>query len=256
MHRVMIGGVPMSSNTFSVRRVNSLRRAAESTSEFPEEAPAGWAKSPVDPARLLKVFSALHLKPGFVLRAYSFCEGGNGNAVVYAMPADAPFPEPEDCPQNPEHFLDAPVPPGAAEAVMRFIEGDGSPWSYISASIFVRELAEFGARWHGCSWSTHTILGGHPAEHRTECIEMGDPDTWTWLEPPPADWRPCVAERGGHIAVTFYTHTALGEERVTRHVDTYEPGTYRFEGEEKVIAEGARHESGDFAGITVFVGTR
>jgi hypothetical protein len=223
---------------FSLKAVNSLRRAAKSASRFPHESPEGWRKSPVDPMGLLRVFPALNLKPGYVLRAYSFFDGGNGNTVVYVVPEDAPFPEPQDCPPNTEHFLDAPIPPGANERVAHFIEGDGSPWSYMCASILVRELAEFGALWHGCAWSTHTILGSHPAERRQKCMQMGDPETWNWLEPAPSDWRPCVAGRDGRVTVTFYTHTALGAERVIRHVDTYEPGTYRFESEEPVIADG------------------
>ena len=32
---------------------------------------------------------------------------------------------------------------------MQAIEGDGSPWSYLSASILSREAEEFGAMWHG-----------------------------------------------------------------------------------------------------------
>jgi hypothetical protein len=32
---------------------------------------------------------------------------------------------------------------------MDAIEGDGSAWSYLSASLFAREAAELGALWHG-----------------------------------------------------------------------------------------------------------
>ena len=45
-----------------------------------------------------------------------------------------------------------------AVPLMQAIEGDGSPWSYLSASILSREAAEFGAMWHGCDWSDQTIL--------------------------------------------------------------------------------------------------
>ena len=221
-----------------VCRVNALRRAAASASEFPGDSPEGWSKSPVDAMDLLQMFPALHLKAGFILRAYRLFDGGNGNAVVYAMSAGAPFPEPGDWPQNSEHFFVPPVLPGAVEDVMQVVEGDGSPWSYMSSSIFARELAEFGAKWHGCSWSTHTILGGNPETDPVDCVEMSGPDTWIWLEPEPEDWRPSVAEGDGHVTVTFYTHTALGAERVVRHTDTYEPGMYRFTSEETVIAEG------------------
>ena len=45
---------------------------------------------------------------------------------------------------------------------MQAIEGDGSPWSYLSASILSREAVEFGAVWHGCVWSDQTILSKPP----------------------------------------------------------------------------------------------
>lgn len=48
---------------------------------------------------------------------------------------------------------------------MEAIEGDGSHWSYLSASIFMREINEFGASWHGCSWSTHEIIDKNPSDY-------------------------------------------------------------------------------------------
>ena len=37
---------------------------------------------------------------------------------------------------------------------MDAIESDGSLEAYLQASILFREFNEFGAIWHGCSWST------------------------------------------------------------------------------------------------------
>jgi len=48
---------------------------------------------------------------------------------------------------------------------MAAIEGDGSPESYIQASLLARELREFGVRWHGCDWSTQEILDKNPQTH-------------------------------------------------------------------------------------------
>jgi len=42
-----------------------------------------------------------------------------------------------------------PRPHGALDDFMDAIEGDGSAWSYLSASLFAREAAELGALWHG-----------------------------------------------------------------------------------------------------------
>ena len=106
---------------------------------------------------LLGVFTALRVKPGFVLRAYQFRSGGNGNGVVWAMPTDALLPEPSECPRLTDQFLEPPKPPLALDDLMDAIEGDGTPWSYLSSSLFAREAQEVGAMWHGCHWSTHKI---------------------------------------------------------------------------------------------------
>ena len=122
---------------------------------------------------------------------------------------------------------------------MQAIDGDGSPWSYLEASLFTREIAEFGALWHGCDWSTHTILGanpfgGGPAPGRV----TRDADAWEWTEPVPDQWRPTVSMQGDAVTVTMYTHSALGSERIVRLVDRYAPGAYVAERESGVLAEG------------------
>lgn len=91
-----------------------------------------------------------------MLRAYVFRSGLNGNGVAWAMPEDSHFPEPDEC----EKFdiLKSPKPCNALP-VSEVVEGDGSAISYISASIFVREMLEFGAHWHGEIWSYHEIVG-------------------------------------------------------------------------------------------------
>ena len=72
---------------------------------------------------------------------------------------------------------------------MQAIDGDGSLRSYFEASILARELAEFGAIWHGISWGEHigprrrslhtrqeksiqTLSSG-----RFETLEMGEDET-------------------------------------------------------------------------------
>ena len=147
---------------FTLARVNSLRSKSELDADPVEKLPDGWSISPVAPATVMAPFTSLHLRSGYVLRAYQFKEGGNGNAIVWAMPADEPFPQPASCARLKDHFPEAPKPGTALDDFMAAIEGDGSRWSYLSASLLQRELCEFGARWHGCEWSTHEILGAEP----------------------------------------------------------------------------------------------
>ena len=163
----------MQAVSFSIRRVNRLRRAAakarmvpaaEDPDLSPEESLSdGWFASAYDPSDLMRVFDTLWLKAGFTLHAYEFRAGSNGNGIIWAVPADAPLVTPGDCPRLDDTWLQPPQPPGAVP-LMQAIEGDGSAWSYLSASILSREAAEFGAVWHGCVWSDQTILSKPPRQ--------------------------------------------------------------------------------------------
>jgi len=67
---------------FPIEKVQQLRDRAIEARTFEQIPPEGWSKSAVDPMRLLAVFSSLRIKEGYVLRAYQFREGGNGNGFV------------------------------------------------------------------------------------------------------------------------------------------------------------------------------
>lgn len=145
--------------TFTLAKVQQLRTRAAKLAQPRRNVPEDWSISAVDPMTVLAVFKPLRIKEGYILRAYQFCSGGNGNGFVWAMPTDADFPDPEQCPRLEDVFLEPPKPPAALDDAMEAIDGDGSPWSYLCASLLCRQLREFGAMWHGCDWSTHSILG-------------------------------------------------------------------------------------------------
>lgn len=234
----------MTTNTFPLTKIRRLREQAADAAHSELEPPEGWSKSMVDPMGVLAPFKPLRLKADFVLRAYQFCAGGNGNGFVWAIPRDATFPEPDDCPRLEEQFLAPPKPPAALDDLMEAIDGDGTPWSYLCASLFCREIGEFGAMWHGCSWSTHTILCKNPLTakrtrrgHRLDS-PSGGPDEWTWAEPEPNEWKPQVVEDADTICVILLTFSGLGQETIFRHTDRFGRGSYRFETERKEIATG------------------
>ena len=231
--------------TFPIHKIKKLRINAEKIRKVDDRGSEGWSKSTVNPMELLSIFNTLWLKKGLVLRAYQFREGGNGNGIVWAMPEDLTFPDPESCDKLIDRFLEPPKPPGAIDNIMESVEGDGSPWSYLSASLFAREAAEFGALWHGSSWSTHEILGEAPSQFpygKASRRGIEDPDhnhdEWKWLEAKPEEWMPMVCEEGNVITVVFYTFSGLGGHGIYRHLDTYEKGQYQFKTEKKLIAEG------------------
>ncbi len=130
------------------------------------------------------MFKALRLKAEFALHAYEFRSGGNGNEDV---------------------FLDPPRPPGAIR-LMQVIEGGGSPWSYLSASILGREAAEFGARWHG---------------------------------PVPHTWEPSYSAEGTTKRVVLHIRNPVGQDTIYRATDSYAAGSYVSETESTVVCTGA-----------------
>ena len=138
----------MKSNSFSIARVDRLRRAAERARELSDKhrgpSAEGWFASAYDANDLVRVFDTLRLKAGFALHAYEFKEGMDGNGIIWAVPAEPSLVAPAECPDLAVMWLDPPQPPGAVP-LMQAIEGDGSPWSYLSASILRREAEEFGA---------------------------------------------------------------------------------------------------------------
>jgi hypothetical protein len=197
---------------------------------------AGWHRAPYTPGRLLAVFSRLALRAGFRLAAYQFLEGGNGNGFAVVVPADRALPEP------PPGLTLWSFRAGRVEAlpdwvrpdVLRFVEGDGTLRSYFEASLFARELDELGALWHGASWSTHTLI---TSRHQLDRRSLRLQEPWRWVDTEPEEWRPTVTRSAGGVRVRFYSHTALGQEVLLEHRDTFRRG-YEYTADDRAIARG------------------
>lgn len=223
---------------FPVGDINRLRRRAQLAATQPPSDTYGWTISAVDPMDILAVFTTLRIKPGFTLHAYEYNEGGNGNGVVWAMPRGLPLPPPDDCPRIEEAFLSPPKPERALDDVMQAIEGDGSPFSYMSASVLARELGEFGARWHGISWGRNRIVDRKPLHRGLGRVPRDVESQWTWNEPVPKQWRPQTEQTGDGISVRFYLYDDIGIERLIEVTDSFKSGSYAFSAESKEIAFG------------------
>jgi len=206
---------------FSAKYLNELHRKAQMVWEE-EETQAGWQKSRASPMDVLRIFPGIWVKKGYVLRAYVFRSGSGGNGIVWAMPENSVFPEVEEC-ERLDDVLSSPKPYNAVPFT-EVIEGDGSLQSYIMASIFVREMFEFGASWHGRQWSEHEIVGRRRRKWDVEWLEDVD------------SLRPRVVS-GRNVVVEFFTYSRLGVEAVYRHRDIY-LHKYRFRSEVEVVAAG------------------
>jgi len=233
-------------DAFGIIRVTRLRNAAARARQVPDEEFPGswddvdeftgsWSRSSVDPEKFLGVFKALRLKEGFGLRAYEFRQGGNGNGVIWAVPVDAPVLEPDECPRLDKGFLQPPKPPGAVP-LMSVIEGDDSPWSYLSASILGREAAEFGAVWHGSSWTEARILGKPPWDMAS--LDASPSEVWEWQDAVPDPWCPTYTEQDATKVIALHVYTCLEMERIYRATDTYQSGRYECETKVEVLSIG------------------
>jgi hypothetical protein len=210
---------------YSAMELEEIRRKAMVQQANPDEYSDGWSKSKMDPMKVLDAFSALHIKRGFLLRAYQYVSGDNGNAAVWAMPENSVFPEPDECDTIDDTVLKCPRPPEAFEDIMEVIEGDRTDFSYISASLFAREISEFGSIWHGCSWNSHRILDDQSAPLYLISKEINDRRS---LEEMSDNWRPSVSKRKGQIVVNFYTSKGLTPAGIVRHTDIFSIGSYTF----------------------------
>ena len=229
--------------TFPLREAQAARRLMQRAARISDTGPDGWSISQDDPSAIVTATDCLWLKDGYVLRAYQYRAGDNGNGIIWAMPADEPLPAPDECPRQ-DDGLQCPRPPEALEHYMEAIDGDGTPWSYLCASLVGRQLYEFGAIWHGCWWDDHDIVGPGPVATGDGKSDLDDltaacsSPEWTWLEDKPTEWRPAVDMDNEKVVVTFYTYSGLEVEAVYRHVDTYVQGSYRHEPDSARIATG------------------
>lgn len=239
---------------FTAAEIKAWRARLTEIGQLPQETPNGWSKSRIEPAKLLTVFPELKLRDAYVLRAYVFKEDANSNGFVWALPADAEFPAPEDCPRLESHFLKPPKPFDALDDFMEAIAGDDSPESYLHASLLRRELKEFGGGWHGVRWGVNTVLDDTPwnrppagEEESQAMYPESKPAEWKWIAPRPVDWKPEVRLENDKAIVTFYSYTPLAvelddgqeeKERIIRHTETYRRGKYRPLIVEKKLAEG------------------
>ena len=213
----------------------------------------------VDPAPIFAVFTSLKVRPGFVVRVYQSAHSEGLKGMFWTMPREYEKVSRDATEVNGEYRNFSPEfkrlsrfnytsilpPPHALDDFMEAIEGDDSNWSYISASIFAREMKEMGAFDHGLDWSMHSIFDEAP---KTDFSELPDGSAeyflskgiqrWTWLEPEPDEWRPCVNAQDDVITVTFYTYCSLGKESIYRHTDTFQHGNYALKSEKTTIAEG------------------
>ena len=64
-------------------------------------------------------------------------------------------------------------------------------------------------------------------------------DDWKWkINRDNISWKPSVQFDGDNVKVTFYTYYGHLKKQIFKHTDTYAKGSYKFDSNCKIIAEG------------------
>lgn len=227
-----------------------------------------WGRSPRDPMRLLPIFRRIRLQQGWRLVAYQWLDGGGGYVRVYGLPEGAPFPDPAACmtrerrpatEDHPEYDDDFPLPPRATQDLGALVEVDGTPESYAEKALFLQEVKEFGAYWHGIGWSDCRLVDslealvdeiqrtrGIPKDEREreeQCLRsrLELHTRWKWSEPRTRDLRAWVRQGPGTTEVVWHTYSQRGIEQLDRWTFTFQRGSPETpEPKLETVAQGIR----------------
>jgi hypothetical protein len=175
-----------------------------------------WVVSTVNPASALIKLPGLQLKSGVRLVSYLY-RSQAGAGIVWAVPeAMATTAQLEAAIQPCSSIAHVPKPMHVISPLMEAIEGDRSPISFLAASLFRREVQEFGAMGDRRSWSHHRLLDAIPTDSH-----------WQWSSQPPKDLLPKVKiTADGQGIVEFFSCRLVTPYTLYRHIDQYRLDTY------------------------------
>lgn len=188
-----------------------------------------WYISTIDPAEALFKLPGLWIRAGIRLVTYLQCQPDGGLGITWALP---------ELLSTTEHLEEAivtvngshpPQPQGALPNVIEALEGDGSLSSFLSASIFLRELKEFGRFGKHARWTHHRFVDAVPPQVN-----------WQWRTSAPQDFAPKVVTLPtGEVIVEFFSCRVLKPIALFRHVDRYGTNSYQAQNADQVIAVAA-----------------
>lgn len=168
---------------------------------------------------LVKPYSQLKVKQGWILKGESFCEGMGGYGKVEGW--------------NEEGTKQ--VDP------MDIIEGDFSPISYLQAAMLYRDMDEFGRYWHSTQWGVEEVIDHSLALEKGLATDE-DHDTeeehWTFTGKRPVNWNPTYTEREGIVKITYYSINPVDIETLIHNSHTFEKDGYVEKLRTKRIASG------------------
>lgn len=109
----------------------------------------GWTRSTFDIHPIFTLLNPLSVKIGWVLRMYLYNNVRTVGEKIWALPVDAPFPEPEEFSHTRYHRIPEPCPP-LAQSPMSAIVSDDTPESYLIALFlhwFLKDIFNPNSNW-------------------------------------------------------------------------------------------------------------
>jgi hypothetical protein len=186
----------------------------------PDDIPSegSWSISPMNPADVLFKFPGLSLKPKIRLISFTYQQNEEGKGSSWAVPEEYCTTEYlERALAVADGVKQPPFPTGALPDVMDGLEGDRSPVSFFIASIFRRELLEFGAKGKFQSWTHHRLIDAVPSAIQPY-----------WKSDHPQSLRPSLRTLDdGKVVLEFFTCRVVPPVMVVRHIDQYPSRGYK-----------------------------
>ncbi len=186
-----------------------------------------WFVSTIDPSEALVKLPGLWMRPGIRMVTYLRQDANGGMGATVALPGLLSTTEYlEEAIAQVTQADQAPSPMGALPSLMAGVEGDGSLASFLSASIFAREVREFGRFGRYARWVHHRFVTAPPQQI-----------AWQWRTKTPEDFSPKVVLRqNNEVVVEFYSCRVQKPIALFRHLDRYPPNSYTAENQDQVVA--------------------
>jgi len=186
-----------------------------------------WFLSTMDPAETVVKLPGLWVRAGIRMVTYLNHAGESGTGVTLALPSLFSTTEQlEAAISQADKTGQPPAPDQALPNILDAIEGDGSLSSFLAASIFAREIKEFGRFGKHSRWQHHRFVSAVPPKVQ-----------WQWRAKQPEDLTPKVVTTADeHVVVEFFSCRVQKPIALFRHVDRYPPNSYCATTKDQVLA--------------------
>ncbi|KKI99307.1 hypothetical protein [Prochlorothrix hollandica] len=189
-----------------------------------------WFLSSANAGIALRKLPGLQLQANLRLVTYLLRTPTEGQGVTWAIPeATSGTAQLEEALETSDRNT-PPRPRQSLDNLMLALTGDSSPTSYLLASLFSREVQEFGMVGSQHPWVNHRLVGSPPAQVQ-----------WEWKVKPPQDFTPKVRVfEDGRKAVEFFSCHITAPITLYRHLDQYPAQGYAPHCSDRPIAVATR----------------